>query len=965
MSALFHAACQLRPEQRAVFLAQACAGDEGLRYEVEKLLAGHERAGDFLNQPAYDVAADLFASSPVSSVLLPTGRRLGRYQIRSCVGAGGMGEIYLAEDTQLDRLVAIKLLPPEFTNNAEMVRRFIREAKAVSALNHPNIVTIHEIGEEAGLRFIVTEYIEGQTLRKRMATEKLRLTEALDVAIQILCALAVAHGAGIVHRDIKPENIMLRPDGYIKVLDFGLAKLTERSSPERAPDAEYAEGDALNMTTKAGVVMGTAHYMSPEQALGLEVDSRADVFSLGVVLYEMIAGRTPFNGVNAVEVMGAILNQEPRPLLPDLREVRPAVAAELERVIAKALSKNRDDRYHTADEMLADLRKLKRELTALASVPAAIGKTVKAAKGIRELRLAAAPLLAMVMIGAAVYLSRGHFGARSPTIWNPRHFAGLPGKEDHPSFSPDGSQLAFDWNGGEGDNYDIYIKQVGVGSPLRLTRHPAKDICPIWSPDGRYIAFVRLGAITHELLIIPALGGSERVLCALNTNLHYASWSADSSRLALTPPSNDPNANRIILLSVETGEVRPVTTPPPNATDIQPAISPDGRYLAFVRSRNSATYDIYLTPLEGGWEKRLNANNSFIDGLAWTEDSREIVYSAARAGNMTLWRQPVAGGEPEPLYGVGGNAHSPAISRRNHLLTFTEKYNDINIWRLDLRSASRRQGRRLGVAPVKFINFKREDHSPQISPDGRKVAFISDRSGRNEIWICDNDGNNPRQVTRMAGANTGTPRWAPDSKRLVFDSRPDGAADIFVINVDSGQIRRLTSDPAEDVAPSWSHDGRWIYFCSNRSGRRQIWKLPAEGGQALQITRNGGFEAFEAPDGKSVYYSKEHRGIDGLWEVPADGGEERQVPELSQAGYWRSWAMNKDGIYFVAHAGSPPPHPLKFFSFATRRVTQLAVVGKTPMCHTPTLTVSPDSRWLLYAQLDQQVSNLLMVENFR
>ena len=975
VSALFHVACELSLEQRTVFLAEACIGDEELRCEVEKLLTGHEQAGDFLNQPAHVIAADLFANSFVSSVSLPAGRRLGRYQIRSCIGAGGMGEVYLAEDTQLDRLVAIKLLPAEFTNDAERVHRFIREAKAASALNHPNIITIHEIGEQDGLHFIVTEYVDGQTLRKWIAAEKLRLTDTLDVAIQIADALTVAHEAGIVHRDIKPENLMLRPDGYVKVLDFGIAKLTESKIEDRrsriagpqsnSPPTTFDPLSSIlyPLSTASGIILGTARYMAPEQALGLEVDARADVFSLGVVLYEMITSRAPFNGVNAIEVMGAILNQEPQPLVPDLEEAQPAVAVELERIVTKALRKNRDDRYQTENEMLADLRKLKHELAALANVSAVIEKKVKATKRSRKLLLAAVLLFTMAIIGTTIYLVR--LGARSPTLWNTRYFAGLPGREDHPSFSPDGSRLAFDWDGGEGANLDIYVKQVGVGSPLRLTRHPANDICPIWSPDGRYIAFVRLGSPNHELMMIPALGGPERSLCALGTNLHYASWSPDSTRLALTPLLNDPNANRIALLSIETGEVRPVTTPPPNTSDIQPAFSPDGRYLAFVRSPTPAIYDVYVTPLDGGREKRLSANNSFIDGLAWTADGREIVYSAVRAGNLTLWRQPISGGEPEPLYGVGSNAHSPAISRQNHCLAFTEKYNDINIWRLDLQGVARQPGESRGVSPVKFINFKREDHSPQISPDGKRIAFISDRSGRDEIWVCDSDGKNPLQLTRMVGLNTGTPRWSPDNQSLVFDSRPDGHADLFVINIESGQLRRLTSDPAEDMVPSWSHDGHWIYFCSNRSASYQVWKLPvAADGQALRLTSNGGFEAFEAPDGKSVYYSKE-RGTDGLWTIPAAGGEERRVPELAQAGYWRSWSVSNDGIYFVAHTGSPPPHPLNFFNFATHRVVKRTVVEKPPMWYTPGLTVSPDGRWLLYAQLDQHVSNVLLVENFR
>jgi Tol biopolymer transport system component len=262
-----------------------------------------------------------------------------------------------------------------------------------------------------------------------------------------------------------------------------------------------------------------------------------------------------------------------------------------------------------------------------------------------------------------------------------------------------------------------------------------------------------------------------------------------------------------------------------------------------------------------------------------------------------------------------------------------------------------------------LISSTRQDHSPQFSPDGKKIVFASDRSGSDEIWVCDSDGSHPTQLTFFDGPVNGTPRWSPDGQQIVFDARLAGNADIYVMRAEGGRPRPLTQEPSHDVMPSWSRDGRWVYFCSNRSGAYQIWKTPAAGGQAVQVTKQGGFEAFESPDGELLYYTK-GRGPGGIWQMPVAGGEERQAPELLAAGYWRYWAVQEQGIYFVAPVASARP-AIKFFSFATRRVTQLGVLERDPIQGPAGFTVSPDGRWVLYAQADQSISDIMLVENFR
>ena len=347
---LFHSALAHERGQRAAFLAGACAGDEALRAEVESLVAAHEQAESFIERPAADVAAELLAGGQNR---LGAGQQIGHYTITDLLGAGGMGEVYLAEDLLLGRRIALKLLPAQFTVDGERVRRFEQEARAVSALNHPNIVTIHEIGQSNSAHFIATEFVDGETLRAHMANARMRIGEALDVAVQVASALAAAHEAGIVHRDIKPENIMLRRDRIVKVLDFGLAKLALQ--PATAIDAKAPT--ALMVQTNPGVVMGTVNYMSPEQARGLAVDARTDIWSLGVVLYEMLTGRAPFAGETPSHVTVSILESEPPPLARYTD-----VPAELERIVTKALRKDKAERYQTVSDLALDLKSLKQEL---------------------------------------------------------------------------------------------------------------------------------------------------------------------------------------------------------------------------------------------------------------------------------------------------------------------------------------------------------------------------------------------------------------------------------------------------------------------------------------------------------------------------------------------------------------------------------------------------------------------------
>src|SRR5437870_10735110 len=410
---LFQSATECPPEKRAAFLDQACHGDEGLCREVESLIASYERAENFIESPAFEVAPELLTDDKAGALV---GELIGHYRIESLIGIGGMGEVYLARDERLGRKVALKLLPERLTADETQLSRFKTEARSASALNHPNILTVYEIGVEGNRQFIATEFIEGVTLRVSLVGGRLNLRAALEIAVQVASALAAAHETGVVHRDIKPENIMLRPDGYAKVLDFGIAKLTEQQ-----PRSDSHEvGTTTLLQTAPGLVLGTARYMSPEQTRGQTLDTRSDIWSLGVVVYEMIRGIPPFSGETPSDCIASILTTEPAPL----SGVLPEVPLRLESILQKALRKNRDERYPTIKEMLADLRNLKEELKAEGS-PQTKARAESIVSKIKRHKRGVLLTLAAAILAAAAFAYSFFFVASAP-LPNEKSIAVLP-----------------------------------------------------------------------------------------------------------------------------------------------------------------------------------------------------------------------------------------------------------------------------------------------------------------------------------------------------------------------------------------------------------------------------------------------------------------------------------------------------------------------------------------------------------
>jgi Tol biopolymer transport system component/DNA-binding winged helix-turn-helix (wHTH) protein len=566
-------------------------------------------------------------------------------------------------------------------------------------------------------------------------------------------------------------------------------------------------------------------------------------------------------------------------------------------------------------------------------------------------------------------------------------FTSYTGREAEPTFSPDGAQVAFTWDGESEDNYDIYVKAVAAEQPLRLTSDRARDGSPAWSPDGTRIAFLRdKPGGGSEVRLIPPTGGPERPIAEVQGLAHQGlSWSPDGRSLAVVDRSSPGEPLGIFVLDVVSG-VKTALTPPATSSDILPAFSPDGRTLAFNRTLAPGGPFVHVVPLVGGKPRKLAATSFPRGRLAWTPGGDEILFAAvplardggqprpsAAAGraNASLWRVPANGGEARLLAG-SENAVDVALSADGHRLVYSRGTIDWDIWRLDLRRVPAREEREARFAPSTTI-----DANPQFAPDDERVAFTSERSGQPEIWVADGQGRHPLRLTYLEGF-AGAPRWSPDGKTIAFnfdskgENEGENNVDIYVISALGGPPRRVTTSPAIDATPSWSRDGRWIYFGSNRTGRWQVWKVPSSGeeaGSTRQVTRGGGFAAIESTDGRHVYFTRQMSGTldpqSALLRLPVAGGAEEVVVERYRSSHG-SWDLTAEGLYFVDQesSSSGTSWVVRFQGFDQRHATEVARLRYPPFLAGPAISVSSDGRWMLSTQ-SQAESDLTLVETFR
>lgn len=881
-----------------------------------------------------------------------TGRTFLHYKVLERLGEGGMGVVWKARDTHLDRFVALKTLRSDKLADPDRKRRFVEEAKAASALNHANIVHIYDIAEAEETIFIAMEYVPGKTLEEVIARRRLRVNDALKYAVQMADALAKAHSAGIIHRDLKPGNVMVSDDGHVKILDFGLAKLTET-----AETSEDAPTRTLRPQTEEGRIAGTIAYMSPEQAEGKKLDPRSDIFSFGVVLYEMLTGRRAFQEGSRISTLSAIIHKQPAPLPA-------AVPHDLQKIVARCLRKDPARRFQHMDDVKIALQELIEE-----SEPS--GPVTSVASPGRRRR----PWVWAVAVLVVAAVSFGGWWLRRSAPETEMRIAPLttqPGSELYPTFSPGGDRVAFSWNGEKRDNWDVYIKLIDSAGLVRLTTSPARDIAPAWSPDGRSIAFLReVSGEKAAVVVIPAIGGPERTLSEVWSPLKYyfssfLAWSPDSRSLIVASPSTRAEPVSLMVLSAETGEKRRLTSPPAGwFGDADPAFSPDGSALAFQRSRGFGASEIYLLMIgrnlmPSGEPKRLTSMNRLSANPLWTADGRDILFIASDPiHGQGLWRIPASASghtaakrEPLPISSSSGGVSSFAISRQGDRLVYASGSSDVHIWRIQLLERGGGIGRNVASAS-RLIASSVIEGWPQYSPDGRRIAFVSNRSGRWAIWVSDADGSNAVELARRTMC--GLPRWSPDGRRIVFDSDTGGQWDIYVTDTSFGRAVRLTPDPADDSSPTWSRDGKGIYFQSRRSGRSQVWRIDNSGANPVQVTKDGGNFALESTDGETLYFSKD----DGtVWRMPVAGGQEEAVLQSIE---WISFDVVNQGIYFISKAADGK-FSIRFLDFATAKIRTIAPIPGPAFFG---LSVAPDNRSFLYTQIDREENDLMLVENFR
>ncbi len=878
--------------------------------------------------------------------MIAPGTRLGNYEVIAPLGAGGMGEVYRARDLRLDRDVAVKILPGDFATDPDRVRRFEAEARAASALNHPHIISIFETGQTDSISYFAMELVDGLPLDQWVRQQKPGLPRLLVVIAQVADALSAAHEAGIIHRDLKPPNLIVTAQGYVKVVDFGVAKILEAPSPD-------GETRAAAGRTDLGAVIGTAEYMSPEQALGRSVDPRTDIYSLGTIIFETATGRRPFSAPSTLDLLHAVVHDAP----PRVRDIDPVAPAELEWILDKALAKEPDERYQTMRELSVDVKRLLRLLQKERRTPQALASS--AAKP-RWTRFAPGALILVATAAAAWWLGRSTVrGTDAQTSSRPvvtlTPLTSDLGYEGEPTLSPDGRWMAFvsDRTG----DFEILLRQMSGGPTINLTQHPGDDVQPAFSPDGNQIAFVSSRGGTSDVLFaqpgLPLLGGDVWVMPALGGSTarkiadkgNFPSWSPDGTALIYTAgPWFGQRIRRVSAAggtSTEIPIVFPTNRAPGHLT--YPHYDPDGHWILFVGTPD----DIYVARADGGSATALARGRMAI----WGPGGSSIIYSNGDAGrNNSLWRLPFdrtsgkVSGPPEPVTIDRGANMQPAMSSDGRLVAFAAFELAANIERIPFDAET---GRQTGP-PEQVTRGKDPIYFFSSAPDGSAVVFGLRRS----IWRSAADGT-VHQLTSDPGLETGVPRWSPDGKTIAFNrqpSKPGAAEDIWMMEADGGNPRPLLDGVGLSGLFAWTFDGRQIVSVS--SGDRQLHVADLATRASRRLTNEAGVMPIivTSRDDRWVVYQSVASGDVDLRAVPLAGGASRPVvvsphkdyhPSLSPSGRWLYYLQDHRAIYRV-------PGPAQNWRLAAPEKVIDFRLPSGAFVEDP--QISPDGRYLLYAR---------------
>jgi eukaryotic-like serine/threonine-protein kinase len=938
---LFHAALECAPENRADFLADACRGDEDLRAEVDSLLESHRDDATFLEIPAYELAADILTDALGG---LTAGQQIGPYKILSPLATGGMGEIYLAHDSRLGRKIALKLLPPDFARDQHRVRRFAQEARAASALSHPNVCVIHEVGKTSdGRHFIAMEHIEGITLRERIARGPLNLNETLAIAEQIAAALSAAHAAGVVHRDVKPENIMLRKDGYVKVLDFGLAKLNDSGSNDRDPN------EAPTMAvfhTEPGTQMGTVRYMSPEHLRERPVDERADIWSFGVVLHEMVNGFTPFEAHSRAEIVAIILKrQAPSLSFPE------KTPREFQQIVAKMLSKDPGERYPSVDELAADLKKLRRQIPGDNGLEPLLLSNPAGNNGVTNSSLNTATRHQKKM-------TDGNSDLLSSALTYVSHTAEqiITGIKHHPTTTVFASLTAV-----------FLILFLALKSPwtrpaakpstpfqsIKMTplTNSGQSVCAAISPDGKFVAHAEQKDGLQQIVLTNTATTASPVIVRPSQFAYVGlTFSRDNNYLYFTRRENN-----------ETGVLYQVGLPgsPPRRikddVDTSISFSPTGDRFAFIRV-NKATreHSLMIAGADGSEERILatwqDAKHGFV-GPTWSPDGHRIVCTSARWDKdvrANLIAFDAESGREETIHGPQWSAIYQVawLNDSSGLIVSAqeEAVSPIQLWRV---SYPQGESQRITSDTANY-------ESVGIPNDGKAMISIQTRQ-EEKLWVAPGGvAQSARFIASMVGPVYGL-NWTANGK-LVFSSMVGTNFDLSLIDPDGSNQTQLTANASDNLTPATTPDGRFIVFASSRKGGVNIWRINPDGSDPKQLTfTDGNSYPSCSPDGKWVVYDNQANptvSVFTVWKVPIDGGQPVQLTDK----YTRMPIMSPDGQFMACrNLVDERTRGMAIFSFnGAAPIEQLPI----PVMDWQRVQWSLDGRALTYVAIDKGVSNI-------
>ena len=828
------------------------------------------------------------------------GTRLGVYDITAPIGEGGMGQVFRARDTKLDRDVAIKILPEAFAHEADRLARFQREAKTLASLNHPNIAAIYGVEESGGITALVMELVEGKDLSQLLARGAIPIDEAVPIAKQIAEALEAAHEQGIIHRDLKPANIKIRPDGTAKVLDFGVAKALS------AETASVSVDNTPTLTahaTKMGMIIGTAAYMSPEQARGKPVDKRSDIWAFGCVLYEALTGRRAFAGETVTDIITAVVKDE-----PDWSGLPSDTPAHIRTLLVRCLQKDPRRRLRDIGDARLEIEE--------ARAPASVIGPVWPSRASRLSWFVAGGLLASTVLVSMRQLERGQEGPAQGVELH--RITASVGLEESPALSADGRSVAFvaPANG----HRQIWVRLLAGGASLQLTRDAIDHLQPRWTRDSAAIVYFTAsagGAGEGTLWEVPALGGAPRRIVTATSG---GDLSHDGKRLAVF--QLDAGRTVLSILTRDGSAATQRTTLPLGSIYLNPRWSNDDRWIAFQRS-DPAEFNDYVAviPANGG-EPRDIARSEALNGLAWTPDGSRVVYSSSQGSTvlyppmMNLWIASLNGSGERQLTFGDESFVQPDIDANGALSASRMKTHASDLWKIPVTGAPDENAR----TATRITRQTAAAQVPSLSPDENEIVYLSDNGGHGNLWVAATDGSEIRQLTfeRDTNVSIGIPVWSPTSGTISFIMSREGTATQWLINHDGSGLRQFVNG----LWAHWSPDGRWLYHVVARDNAYILQKTSPDGGEPTIVRTDDVIAPMVGRDG-TLFFASPTRRTNGPWEWNL----RKARPETAAA------------IDLVKVSGSRIPVRMSAFN--------------------PTL--SPDEKWLAQPLIDGAATNLWLI----